>query len=367
MCSPVRACSCARSCHPASRAAGSFQHGIHLGASVGDNLAGLRQHLLLLGRHLALNDLLHAVLAQHAGHAHEQSLNAVLPLQKHAAGKDLLLVVDDGLGHLQRGPRRAHEGAAAAQQPHHLRPGLAGARLDLVQDFLREELLHGHPRNAARRADRHHVISVPAQHKRLDILHGHPRGLRHEQPVPSAVQHPGHAHQLVLRGLHLLVHGVHNRIQGVGNVDHEGVGGVLRDPLRDLLGDRQVDGQQLLAGRDLPVGALFARHPSRVDHQVAALQHLVALRAHHHRVALRHRVALGDVQHLPLRQVRVRNVHQAHRLCQVALGALLGQHPTDVATTHNPNLPQHQPGSGSAEGHCVSWKKRAQQKRAAKK
>src|SRR5437762_6438722 len=94
---------------------------------------------LLVRRQLDLDDLFDAVSPQLHRHANKEALVTVLPLQERRARKDLALVFENRLDHLDRGrsrrvPRRGLE------QIHDLRAAVASAVDDGIDTLLREQL-----------------------------------------------------------------------------------------------------------------------------------------------------------------------------------------------------------------------------------
>ena len=84
------------------------------------------------GGQLDLVDLLDAARAQFHRHADEQAVDAVFAFQVRGAGQHLLLVLEDGFGHLHRGGRRRVVGAAGLQVLHDLGAAVARAVHDAV-------------------------------------------------------------------------------------------------------------------------------------------------------------------------------------------------------------------------------------------
>ena len=169
------------------------------------------------------------------------------------------------------------QNADTPMRPDDLAARLARARLDGGQRLLVDELLDRHAGDAAAAADRHHVVAVAAEHHRLDVLHRHAGGLGHEVAVARRVEGAGHAHQLVLRRVQLLVEAEHDRVQRVRDRDDDRVRAELLDGRRHGVGDLQVDGQQLFAARERAVRPDGARHAGGVDDEVGVLDDVVFL------------------------------------------------------------------------------------------
>jgi hypothetical protein len=135
-------------------------------------------------------------------------------------------------------------------------------------------------------------------------------------------------------------------------------GAVLLDALGDLLGDLEVDGQQLLAAREGAVRARLARHAGGVDDELRALERRVVLGAYAADVGADGGGALGDVEALALghrllladllalrRVVGVdegRRVGEADLAREAPLDDLLGEDATDVPAADETDLVEHQ-------------------------
>src|SRR4030042_6683762 len=83
-------------------------------------LDGLLQLGLFLVVELDLEDLLHALGADHGRHAQDQPLDAVLAIAQGGAGQAAALVAEVGLGHDDRAPGGAEEGRPLADKLHDL-------------------------------------------------------------------------------------------------------------------------------------------------------------------------------------------------------------------------------------------------------
>ena len=77
-----------------------------------------------------------------------------------------------------------------------------------------------------------HVRPVPAQDRPGDVGDGHAELHGDEGPPAGRVQRPGHADDLVLGEAGDLVEDVDHGVEGIGDDDAEGLGGVLLDARR---------------------------------------------------------------------------------------------------------------------------------------
>src|SRR5215207_6452738 len=131
----------------------------------------LDEHLPLRGIEVDLDDLLHAVGADHHGNADVHALDAVLAVEEGGAGQHAALVLEVALGHLDGGGGRRIERRTRLQQVDDLAATLAGAVDNAVEPGLVEpaHLDEVGERNAGNRrvaGDRHHVVAMAPEHQR---------------------------------------------------------------------------------------------------------------------------------------------------------------------------------------------------------
>ena len=151
---------------------------------------------------------------------------------------------------------------------------------------------------------RHHVVAVAAEHHRVHVAHRHAELHRDETAEPGAVEHAGHAHDLVFRETQFDPGQIGHHVERVADHDDGGVGRVFLDVFADAADDAGVGFQQVIAAH-----ARFAGDAAGDDNQIAAragggvvgagdlrVKSFEAGRLHHvERLALGH--AFDDVDH----------------------------------------------------------------------
>jgi hypothetical protein len=106
---------------------------------------------------------------------------------------------------------------------------------------------------------------MAAQHEGGDVLHRHVEFLGEEVAEARAVEHAGHAADLVVRQARELAQRPDHRVERVGDADDEGVRRVVADAFAHLLHDLEVDAQKVVAAH-----ARLARHAGGDDAHIRA-------------------------------------------------------------------------------------------------
>ena len=192
-------------------------------------------NICLLGRvELDLDDLLHAVGADHHRHADVHVLHAVLAVEVGGAGQHAALVLEVALGHRDGGGGRRIEGRAGPEQGDDLAAAPARALDHGVELLLAEhaQLDAVGQRHAADRGvahHRHHVVAVAAEHHGAHVLDRDVGSSARKRAKRAEFEHAGHADHLVGRQAGGLLQRPHHGIERIGDADDEGVGRVLLD------------------------------------------------------------------------------------------------------------------------------------------
>src|SRR5574338_339859 len=311
---------------------------LDLGHELADVLDRGVEEPALIGVELDLEHLLDAPGAEHARDADVEPVDAVLALAQARAGEHALLVLQDGLGHLDGARRGRDERGAGLEQVHDLAARVLRALDDGVDALAREQLGDRDPRDRAVAHERHHRVAVAAEDERGHVGDGDAELPGHERAEAGGVQHARHADDPVLREAGDLLERVDHRVERVADHDRRGAGRVLLHAGRHLLHDVQVRAQQVVARH-----AGLARETGGDDDEVRARDVLVAVRARDARVGAEQRRALRDVERLALRQA-FDHVEQDD-VAELAVRDELGEDAADVAAADQRDLaPGHAGG-----------------------
>ena len=183
---------------------------------------------------------------------------------------------------------------------------------------------HGDARDGGVAGQRHHGVAMAAEDEGGHVFHAHAEFLRQEQAEAGAVQHAGHADDLLRRQAGLLLQHPHHDVERVGDADDEGVGRVGLDAFRDLADHAGILGQQVIARH--------ARHAGEAggdDDDIRARDGAVVARAGHVAVEAVHRAGLHDVERLARRDAREDIEH--HHIAELLEPDQVGERAADIA------------------------------------
>src|SRR5262249_23886529 len=124
---------------------------------------GLVEGRLLVGRERDLDDLLDAAAPELHRHPDVKSLRPVLPFEIRGAGKDLLLVLENRLHHLDGGGGGRVVGAARLQIVHDLGADVGRARDQRVDRVIRQEIGDLDPGHRCEQLQRHYGSAVTTE------------------------------------------------------------------------------------------------------------------------------------------------------------------------------------------------------------
>src|SRR5438067_11437802 len=141
-----------------------------------DELSHRRSRFLERGvfvrRELDLDDLLEPARAELAGYADEEIAHAVLALQKHRTRYDLVLVEEDCLDHINH-RRAGRVPCARSDELCDLGAAASRPRDDAIDRRLVHEIGNRNARHRRIPRQRHHRITVAAEHERVHVLDRH--------------------------------------------------------------------------------------------------------------------------------------------------------------------------------------------------
>src|SRR6478609_7566065 len=293
--------------------------------------AGL-EHGLLLRRQLDVDDLLDAAGADDHRHAEVQVLVAVLTVEVGGGRQQSLLVQQVGFGHDDGAVGRRVE-RARAHQIDDFAAAFAGAVDHFGQLVGRDQLLDRHAVDRAVVEGRHHVVTVAAEHHGAHVFDAGAGLARQEQREASAVEHAGHADDLLARGAGAALELVDHRVERVADHDHEGVRTMFLGVVGDVLDDRQVDAHQVVARL-----ARLARDAGGDDQHVGAGEIFPVRGAGDLRVSARAGGRLLEVKSLTFGEAFLGGDIEQHDVAQLLGEAQIRQLAADVARTNQTNL-----------------------------
>src|SRR5208337_3563448 len=299
----------------------------------------LLQRRILLRRQLDLNNLLRARRPQLYRHAHKQSLDPILPIQIHRARQNLLLIFQNRFHHLHGRRRRRIIRRPGLHQIHNLRAALPRAIHNRVNPFLRQQIRQRNPRHRRIPWQRHHIIAMSAQHKRVHVLHAHPALHRHKRAHPRRIQHARHPQHPILWEPAHPERRLSHRIQRIRHHNNDALRRVLHNLLHHRLYHVVIRLQQIVAAH-----SRLPRKSRRNYHHVASRRRaVIAIRRRNprrKRVRPRNRRRLHHVQRLSCRRP-LQNIRQ-HHVRQLQVHNPLRRSRPHKPTAHHRNLlPAH--------------------------
>ena len=117
-----------------------------------------------------------------------------------------------------------------------------------------------------------------------------------EKAEARGIQHPRHAHHLLVRQAGCLLQRPDHGIERVGDADDEGVGGVFLDAGPDLLHHLEIDREEIVAAH-----ARLARHAGGDDADLGVVERVIGIGAGEGSVEPIDRRGLRDVERFALR------------------------------------------------------------------
>ena len=172
---------------------------------------------------------------------------------------------------------------------------------------------------------------MAAQHEGGDVLDRDVEFVGEEIAEAWGIQHPRHAHHLLVRHAGSLLQRPHHGVERVGDADDEGVGGVFLDAGADLLHHLEIDAQEIVATH-----ARLARHARGDDADLGAVERLVWVGASEMRVEPIDRWRLRDIERFTLRHALGDVEH--HDVAQFLQADEVGQRSADLAGANQSNF-----------------------------
>ncbi len=295
------------------------------------------------------HNLFHTVLADDHRHADIKALHAVFAIQIGRAGQQAALILQIALRHLDRGRSGSIESRAGLQQADDLRAAVAGALHDAVDLFLCRpahfhQFRHGDASDGGVVDQRHHGIAMATQHKGVHVFDGDVEFLSQEQAEAGAVQHAGHADDLIGGQAASLLQDPDHSVQRVGNANDESVRAVRLDASADRAHDLGVNADQVVAAH-----ARLTGNAGGDNDDIRTLQVGIVVGAAHRAVEAFDRRALRQVQRFALGQAIDDVEHDD--VAQFLQADEVSQRAADIAGADESDLVASHDGSFS-QMHC---------------
>src|ERR1700719_3416271 len=292
---------------------------------------GLVERGLFFRGKLNFDDLLDAASAEFYRHADEQPVDSVLAFGVGSARKDFFFVFQNRLDHLYNCCGRRVIRRAGLEQIDNFGAASSGALDDLLEFFLRQQLREGNSSDRGIAGERHHIVTMAAQNKRVHVFDRYAKLHRHECAHPRGIQDASHADNAVARKSANLEGSLCHGVQRVCDDDENGAGGELDDRIHDAFHNVIVGFQKIVAAHPG-----FAREARSDDDNVAVRGFAVVTAGGGNsdgaRIGAENRGGFGHIEGFAGRRA-VENVRQ-HHVGELSIVNPLGRCGTDEASAH---------------------------------
>uniref|UniRef100_E6QN76 Uncharacterized protein n=1 Tax=mine drainage metagenome TaxID=410659 RepID=E6QN76_9ZZZZ len=202
---------------------------------------------VFVGGELDLDDLFETGGTELAGNADVEAFDAVFALEVDGAGKDFLLVLEDGLDHLDGGCGGRVVGAAGFETLDDLGTAITSALDERGKTVLGDQLGDGNASDGGVAGKRHHGVPVSSEDKGGDVFDADLEFFGDEGAEAGRVEYAGHADDALAVEAGLFEGSLGHSVEGVGDDDEDGLGR-LGDDFRDHVGHDLVVGvEQVVA------------------------------------------------------------------------------------------------------------------------